>query len=84
MPTIKLISLRFNLGASSKLISASLRHPTATQGFEGIKLKLGLLEITVTSCVLPSVFFISYAKGNPPVLAPMTTILAIIITPYIN
>jgi hypothetical protein len=34
-PTIKLIFLRFNLGASSKLISSALRQPTANHGFDG-------------------------------------------------
>jgi len=45
--------------ARSTRVCGAVRQPTMIQGFDGVNSKKALLPTSVTSCALPSFFFIS-------------------------
>src|SRR3569832_1261042 len=69
------------MGSIGNSISARVRQMTATQGLEGTKWKVGVLEMTVMRSSKQAFSRISNAMGIPPIPAPKITMWAIFLSP---
>src|SRR5574340_1515990 len=74
---MKSIFFLLRMGSIGSSMSARVRQLTPTQGLEGTKWKLGVLEMTVMRSSTRAFSRISNAIGIPPMPAPKITMWAI-------